>query len=493
MSGSRRALVFRRLAALLLQLLALSVVSGRASGQASGNSSTSLGLVTTGVGTASTTTTTGSSPPPSSPTTGGSSPSTSSSSSSSSSTSSSGQPPPANACPPPSWQSSFQLYSSYCPPNGLPSGPPSGWQQAVLDPARTFYQETWSFRDSASSPPRIRVVAPGRDIGGTSDSAVFLYKAASSTSNFQATVRLTGHDLRNVSAYAKISLVYRESLAANARSFGLFHQHTPTSSRHNYVAVREETGESMRSFKLEDGSTAIRYNSLPFYYKLAKVGRTIISYTSTDGATFVEFGSWTFNSIPDTYYWGIAMSSAGLSTNTSGKPAAFLFEEPQVEYSAVVDQSSSSSSEAEDTGAVIAGAVGGTIAGLLLVAGLGAAAFVFYKKRKSGTFSSDKTDAVVVDGGKDYDAVDMGSYSRATLTVASDYDEMPATHASQSVEDVEYGEMPSPIPAVMSPGEHNEMPAPVAPADGGHAEYGEMPAPVAQSEYGEMPPPQLRG
>src|SRR6185295_120674 len=109
----------------------------------------------------------------------------------------------------------------------------------------------------------------GANIGGTSDQFRFVYQPLAGDG--QIVARVTS--LTNTNALAKVGVMFREGLAANARHFSIFV--TPTSG----VVGRWRTTVG--------GSTgaAAGSGSAPVWLKIVRAGSKLTSYRSTNGST----------------------------------------------------------------------------------------------------------------------------------------------------------------------------------------------------------------
>jgi len=137
----------------------------------------------------------------------------------------------------------------------------------------------------------------GANIGGTSDQFRFVYQPLAGDG--QIVARVTS--LTNTNALAKVGVMFREGLAANARHFSIFV--TPTSG----VVGRWRTTVG--------GSTAAAAGSgsAPVWLKIVRAGSKLTSYRSTNGSTWTTAWSTTL-SMTGTIYVGLAATSHVTST-----------------------------------------------------------------------------------------------------------------------------------------------------------------------------------
>ncbi len=138
------------------------------------------------------------------------------------------------------------------------------------------------------------VKGAGADIYGTSDAFQFSYMQL--TGNGTIIARVTS--LQNVDAGAKAGIMFRDSLAANAREASV--AITPLNGIK--FLTRSSTGGQTTSV-----STATTLKA-PYWLKLVRSGNTFTSYRSPDGVTWTQIGTQTVT-MGSTVYVGLAVSS----------------------------------------------------------------------------------------------------------------------------------------------------------------------------------------
>src|SRR5204863_7138212 len=123
------------------------------------------------------------------------------------------------------------------------------------------------------------VTSSGRDVWFTADAVHFLYQTWSG--DFDAVVRVTSQ--QNTSAWAKASLMVRESLDANAKNVLVFL--TPTNGAR--VQWRSTTGGSEAD---DPGVSSAQPN---YWLRLIRRGNAFAGLGSSDGQHWVALGSQT--------------------------------------------------------------------------------------------------------------------------------------------------------------------------------------------------------
>jgi hypothetical protein len=138
------------------------------------------------------------------------------------------------------------------------------------------------------------VKGAGADIYGTSDAFQFVYQQLTGNGTIIARVA----SLTNTDAGAKAGIMFRDSLAANAKEASV----TITPLNGIKFLTRSSTGGQTTSV-----STATTLKA-PYWLKLVRSGNTFTSYRSTDGVTWTQIGSQTIT-MGTTVYVGLAVSS----------------------------------------------------------------------------------------------------------------------------------------------------------------------------------------
>jgi len=157
---------------------------------------------------------------------------------------------------------------------------------------------------SASHSPGIyTLLGAGAGITGSADACRLVYQTASGDCD----IRVRVASLTNTGPNAKVGVMIRESLNANARSAGVWL--TPASGIQ--FTRRTSTG----------GTTAVSSATglaAPYWIRLNRSGSTFRAYHSSNGTTWTQFGSNRTISMASTTYLGIATTSGTTATLCTG-------------------------------------------------------------------------------------------------------------------------------------------------------------------------------
>jgi autotransporter-associated beta strand protein len=143
----------------------------------------------------------------------------------------------------------------------------------------------------------------GAGIGGTADACHFVHQAGSG--DCSVTVRV--QSLTNTGGNAKVGVMIRESLAANARCAGVWV--TPTGGIQ--FTRRTSTG----------GTTAVSSSTgktAPYWVRITRTGSTFRAFFSTNGTSWTQFGNNRTISMAATTQIGIATTSGSTATLCTG-------------------------------------------------------------------------------------------------------------------------------------------------------------------------------
>jgi regulation of enolase protein 1 (concanavalin A-like superfamily) len=166
--------------------------------------------------------------------------------------------------------------------NGLPAGWASGDIGAVgVAGSTTLSNGVYTVKGA------------GTDIWGNADSFHYAYRQV--TGDATIIVRVTS--VQNTDLLAKAGLMFRDSLAPNAKEVGLFV--TPGGGLR--LMRRTATGGSTTA-------SSVAGPKAPYWLKLVRAGGTITAYSSTNGATWTTVGSVSV-SMNSTIYVGMAVTS----------------------------------------------------------------------------------------------------------------------------------------------------------------------------------------
>jgi parallel beta-helix repeat protein len=168
---------------------------------------------------------------------------------------------------------------------------PSGWSDG--DIGAVSAAGSASFANGAYT-----VNGSGSDIWGSSDSFHFVYRQLTGDGTIIA--RVDG--MTKTNGLAKAGVMFRDSLAANAKQAGVF---VTPSSGVTFVR-RSTTGGSSTS-------TSVSGPVAPYWVKLVRSGNTFTSYRSSNGTTWTLVGSSTIG-MNSTIYVGLAVCAK----NTTG-------------------------------------------------------------------------------------------------------------------------------------------------------------------------------
>ena len=134
----------------------------------------------------------------------------------------------------------------------------------------------------------------GSDIWGTSDAFSFAYQQLQGDGSI--VVRVDGISINE--AWAKVGLMFRESLAANSKHAAI----VATPGNGTQWLYRTSTGGSTSGTN-SGGAFA------PIWLKLERAGNTFKAYTSSNGVNWTQFGSTQTISMASTIYVGLVVDS----------------------------------------------------------------------------------------------------------------------------------------------------------------------------------------
>jgi cysteine-rich repeat protein len=135
----------------------------------------------------------------------------------------------------------------------------------------------------------------GADIWGTADEFRFSYQSVSGNATITARVS----SVQNVNAWTKAGLMIREGTAPNAPYVAALV--TPTPANQYRFQARSALGGSATS----SGNGA---GTLPVWLRLVRSNTTITAFYSTNGASWIQYGSATV-SLASTVHFGLAITS----------------------------------------------------------------------------------------------------------------------------------------------------------------------------------------
>ena len=144
------------------------------------------------------------------------------------------------------------------------------------------------------------VTGGGRDIQGTADQFHFAYRQV--TGNFDFKVRLAS--LTAADSWTKAGLMARAGLTAG--SANAFILATPGSNGHRMQSRATENGSTSVG-----GSGAVAYPNT--WLRLTRVGNVFTGYRSTDGMNWTIVGTSRTVALPQTVYFGMAVTSHNTS------------------------------------------------------------------------------------------------------------------------------------------------------------------------------------
>lgn len=143
----------------------------------------------------------------------------------------------------------------------------------------------------------------GAGITGTADAGRFVYQTGSG--DCSVTVRV--QSLTNTGSGAKVGVVIRESLAANARAAGVW-----VSPSSGILFTRRTSTGGTTAVTGSTGKTA------PYWVRITRTGSTFRAFYSANGSTWTQFGNNRTISMGATTYIGIATTSGSTATLCNG-------------------------------------------------------------------------------------------------------------------------------------------------------------------------------
>ena len=149
------------------------------------------------------------------------------------------------------------------------------------------------------------VAGSGGDIWGSSDTLSYAYQQLKGNGTIVARV----DSLTSTGGWAKVGLMFRESLAADAKHAAI----VATPSNGTQWLYRTATGGSTAGVSgFYDSKNTVK-TFQPFWLKLQRVGNTLTAYTSPDNINWTKLGSSQTISMAETIYVGLAVDSANNS------------------------------------------------------------------------------------------------------------------------------------------------------------------------------------
>lgn len=143
----------------------------------------------------------------------------------------------------------------------------------------------------------------GAGVTGTADACHFVHQTGSG--DCSVTVRV--QSMTNTGSNAKVGVMIRESLAANARSAGVW--------------VTPSSGLQFTRRTTAGGTTAVSSStgkSAPYWVRLTRTGSTFRAFYSTNGTSWTQFGNNRTISMSATTQIGIATTSGSTATLCTG-------------------------------------------------------------------------------------------------------------------------------------------------------------------------------
>ncbi len=178
---------------------------------------------------------------------------------------------------------------------------PPGWTQASIG--------TTNGAEAGFAPASggtFVVSGSGAGIGGASDNLVFVNRSV--TGDATLTARLAEVKWNRGGRNARVGIMMRESLAANAPT--LMMKLGDIGARQAGFGTRASTGGNMRLVGGND------YTWIPAWFRLERKGNTFTAYESSDGVQWFRVGTSTVP-IDKTYLVGLAVSSNSENVNTT--------------------------------------------------------------------------------------------------------------------------------------------------------------------------------
>jgi hypothetical protein len=153
------------------------------------------------------------------------------------------------------------------------------------------------------------VTGAGNGIGGVSDQFQYSYRQVSGDFDFQT--RIDG--LPVTDAFLRAGLMARESLGSNSRFAAAFASSVQLGC---FFESRTSPGAASTQASPAGGFPP---NYPQAWLRLQRQGSTLSGYGSFDGQTWYLLGSVTFGNLPQTLYYGLAVSSDNPATATTAR------------------------------------------------------------------------------------------------------------------------------------------------------------------------------
>jgi autotransporter-associated beta strand protein len=145
--------------------------------------------------------------------------------------------------------------------------------------------------------------AAGAGITGTTDACHFIYQTG--TGDCSVTVRV--QSMTNTGSGAKVGVMIRESLAANARAAGVW-----VSPSSGILFTRRTTAGGTTAVSSSTGKAA------PYWVRITRTGSTFRAFYSSNGTSWTQFGNNRTISMASTTYIGVATTSGSTATLCTG-------------------------------------------------------------------------------------------------------------------------------------------------------------------------------
>ncbi len=183
------------------------------------------------------------------------------------------------------------------------------WQQAFLGSAPSYPYGTAEHASPAVSAEGIigsTVMGGSLASGGSSDNGRFIHQQRTGDGSMTAFIRTPSPNTGS----ARMALMIRESLAANARMAGVAASSQATPAGYGTKLVYRTTTT------LAETPSASNQFATPCWVRLTRTGLSFKAEHSTDGNTWTLVGQTTLSSMPDTAYWGLFTIGAGVASTT---------------------------------------------------------------------------------------------------------------------------------------------------------------------------------
>jgi regulation of enolase protein 1 (concanavalin A-like superfamily) len=147
------------------------------------------------------------------------------------------------------------------------------------------------------------VVGVGAQIYGTADAFHFVYQPLSGDGTIMA--RLVS--LQGGSRYASVGVMIREALSAGSTN-------AKTADWPSYGGIYFDVRTTTGGGTSEPGNVSA---TLPYWVRVTRSGNTFTSYTSSDGANWVQLGASQTISMAQNAFMGLAVTSGSTTALTT--------------------------------------------------------------------------------------------------------------------------------------------------------------------------------